>query len=66
MMNATYQVIDIFQEALETLANYYPPGHFDTDSPRDYFRISSRRASDGIAITTSRMAKARMARLWVQ
>jgi hypothetical protein len=37
MVEATYQVIDVFQEALVTLAAYYPAGHFDRDDPRDYF-----------------------------
>ena len=37
VVNATYQVIDVLQDALVKLAGYYPPRHFETDNPKDYF-----------------------------
>lgn len=44
MQEGSYSVIDVLEDILVTLAGYYPEGHFDGDSPRDYFSelISSR------------------------
>jgi hypothetical protein len=37
VVNATYAVVDVLEDVLESLAGYYPPNHFDSMNPRDYF-----------------------------
>ncbi len=66
IVNASYRVIDVLHEVLVSLAAYYPVGHFDHESPRDYISelIASRfrwhryrhepdgRARDGTIVQT--------------
>lgn len=37
MVNAGYSVVDVLEDAIVSLATYYPEGHFDRENPRDYF-----------------------------
>lgn len=44
MLEAGYSVVEVLEDILVSLATFYPPGHFDSENPRDYFSslISSR------------------------
>lgn len=37
MLQAGYSIVEVHEDVLVSLANFYPVGHFDAENPRDYF-----------------------------